>query len=239
VKTTIFGAACLGAALFSVCLNGHANAADTRSAAELAQNRDVLSLPVAELERRMAGGDLNAQAELGARYGRGDGVPQNIPKALELLRQAAEKKNPDASFYLGLSYLTGTGVPKNEPQAVLFFEPAAAQGNPAAQYWLGSMIAQGQGGIESNWDSAFAYFWHAADSGYPPAEFMVGYAFHMGLGTLRNPKAAAYWYRRTDSRMPNPSAQEGLLRLIQSGQVERQPSDPQPADSTADAAAKK
>lgn len=201
-------------------------AAETRSAAELAQNHAVQTLSVDELERRMAGGDLGAQAELGARYGRGDGVPPNVPKALELLRSAAEKKNPDGAYYLGLAYATGTGVPKNEAQAVLFFETAASQGYPAAQYMLGSMISQGKAGIEASWPAALVYFWRAADSGYPPAEFILGYAYQEGLGTPRNVKAAAYWYRRTESRMRHRGAEQNLLNLISEGQVEWQEGDP-------------
>ena len=216
-------------AILASCLEGvNASAAETRSAAELAQNTSVRSLSLEDLERRVAGGDLSAQAELGARYGRGDGVPQNISKALELIRAAAEKNNPDGAYYLGLSYATGTGVPRNEAQAVLFFETAANQGQPAAQFMLGSMISQGKGGIEANWPSAISYFWHAADSGYQPAEFALGYAYQMGYGTPRNAKAAAYWYRRADSRSPHRGAEDNLLKLIESGEVDRQPGDPEP-----------
>lgn len=216
-------------AIFASFLGGASGwTADTRSAAELAHNDGVRDLSVEELEHRVAGGDLSAQAELGARYGRGEGVPQNLSKALELIRGAAEKNSPDGAYYLGLIYTTGTGVPKNEAQAVLFFDTAADQGHPAAQYMLGSMISQGKGGIDVNLPSALSYFWHAADSGYPPAEFALGHAYQMGLGTPRNPKAAAYWYRRTDSRMRHRGAEENLQHLIESGEVEWQQGDPAP-----------
>ena len=218
----------LGAVCASFLCIVEGQAAESRSVAELAQNQVVLALPVEELERRMAGGNLSAQAELGARYGRGDGVPQNLQKALELIRGAAEKNNPDGAYYLGLVYATGTGVPKNETQAVLFFETAANQGYPPAQFMLGSMISQGKGGIEANLPSALSYFWHAADRGYPPAEFALGHAYQMGLGTPRNPKAAAYWYRRTDSRTKHRGAEENLLKLIESGEIEWQQGDPAP-----------
>ena len=236
MKPLISCAAFVGVILVTACSVSVVARAETRSAAELAQNHDVLYLSVAEIERRTAAGDLNAQAELAARYGRGDGLPQNVPKALDLLRQAAEKNNPDAAYYLGLAYVTGTGVSKNEERAVLFFETAADQGHAAAQYVLGNMIAKGEGGIEANWPSAFTYFWHAADSGYPPAEFMLGYAYQMGFGTPRNFKAAAYWYRRTNSRMPNSNAEDNLSTLIHLGVVEWQPGDPKPADAAEDIA---
>ena len=202
--------------------------ADSRSTAEVAHTDVVRGLSIEELERRVASGDLDAQAELGARYGRGDGVPQNVTRALELIRGAAEKDNADGAYYLGLSYATGTGVPKNEAQAVLFFETAAKHGHPAAEYMLGSMISQGKGGIQANWESAISYFWRAADSGYPPAEFALGYAYQEGLGTPRNVAAAAYWYRRVDSRAPHRGAEENLLKLIENGEVEWQQGDPRP-----------
>ncbi len=217
-----------GAILASSVYSASGWSAETRSAAELAQNQGVQGLPLDELERRVAQGDLSAQAELGARYGRGDGVPQNVPKALELIRAAAEKNNPDAAYYLGLSYASGTGVPQNEAQAMLFFETSANQGFPAAQYMMGSMISQGRGGIDANWEAALTFFWRAADSGYPPAEFMLGYAHQQGMGTARNPKIAAYWYRRTIGRSKHAGAEQNLRILIQNGEVEWQEGDPIP-----------
>ncbi len=216
-----FGAALLGASTLA-----GAAIAETRSAAELQHSRVVDTLSVVELEQRMANGDLHAQAELGARYGRGDGVPANLTKSLELLRDAAEKKDPDAAFYLGLIHQTGIGVPKDEARAVLFYETAADQGHPAAQYMLGKMIYQGEGGIQASWESAFTYFWHAADSGYPPAELMLGYAYQMGYGTPRNPKAAAYWYRRNNSRGRNAVAEQNLIKLIANREILWEPGDP-------------
>lgn len=207
---------------------GEAFAAETPtiSAAEASRPMSVAKMPIQELQARMEQGDLSAQAELGARFGRGDGVVADVAKAILLLQDAASRNNAEAQHWLGTAYMTGVGVSKNESQAALLFEKAADQGHPEALYMMGVLISNGQGGFAPSWTGAYRYFWRSAEQGFTPAEFMMGYIYQEGLGVDIAPRIAAYWYRRTHSRNPNVKAAFNLARLIGQGLVEWQKGDP-------------
>jgi len=208
---------------------------ETISVAEQKLPPSLADLTTAELQSRMAAGDLRAQAELGARYGRGDGVAVDVAKAITLLREAADKNDPDAQHWLGTAYATGTGVPKNEAQAALWYEKAALQGHGEAQYMMGVLISNGQAGFSQSWAGAFPYFWRSAERGVAQAELMLGVIYHLGHGVDANPEIAAYWYRRTNNRMRNLRAQFNLGLLIAQGRVA--PMDGDPAVPTTDSTA--
>ncbi len=215
--------------IFLVCAAtvGMAAAASAEpSQAELNVSPTLSGLSIQELEQRVSAGDVKAQAELGARYGRGEGVKQDYAKALELLRAAAAKNDASAQFYLGTAYSTGLGVERNESQAVLWYDMAARQGHGEAAYWLAMRIVGGVGGIIPSWQAAIPFFWQAAEQGIAAAEFQLGYAYQQGAGVEPNPRAAAYWYRRSDSRGRNLRAQYNLRFLIESGKVQWEPGDP-------------
>ncbi len=185
-------------------------------------------LTIAELEARMAKGDLRAQAELGARYGRGDGVPSDVPKAIALLKDAAAKNEPDAMHWLATAYTNGVGVEKSATQAALLYEQAALKGHRESQYTLGVMISTGQAGFAADWKAAIPYFRRSAEQKLPMAEFMMGYAYQQGYGVETNPETAASWYRRALSRGPHINAQFNLARMIGQNLVKALPGDPDP-----------
>ncbi|GEM_PF-3540657 len=189
--------------------------------------QSLSTVSIEELERRTANGDTQAQAELGARYGNGNGVEQDLDKAIALFRDAAAKGEADAAFYLGMANLSGMGVPSNEANAVMWLEKAAANGSAQGQYWLAVMIKDGRGGISPNWEAAVPYLWKSAMQGYEDAEFLLGYAYQEGLGVEKNPEAAAYWYRLTNQRAYNMRANYNLALMIKAEEIEWQPGDPE------------
>ncbi len=207
-----------------------AHAAETTEAGISAAERQQLpaldKLTIKELEDRMAQGDLRAQAELGARYGRGQDVQADVPKAISLLKDAAAKNNAEAQHWLATAYSNGVGVEKNEVEAAALYEKAAAQGHREAQYMMGTLISNGQAGFASSWTGAFPYFWKSADQGLAVAEFMIGYIYQEGKGVDVNPKIAAYWYRRALARGPFTKAAFNLALMIGQGTIEWQPTDP-------------
>lgn len=213
-------------ALLLTAIGGAPNASAELSAAERNLPPRLDDVPVSELEARVAKHDLSAQAELGARYGRGAGVPQNVDRAIQLLRDAADKGDASAQFYLGTAYANGLGVPASIVQASLLYEKAAEQHYAAAAYQLAILIAYGRAGIEASWTAAIPYLWDAADQGYRDAELVLGYAFSKGYGVERSPRAAAYWFRRTLSRLSHTRARLGLRELIEAGEIEWQEGDP-------------
>ena len=69
---------------------------------------------------------------IGVCYGCGDGVEQNIEKAIEYLTLAAEQGNDDAMYSLGELYENGSAVEQDLDEAVKFYKVAAENGNKEA-----------------------------------------------------------------------------------------------------------
>jgi hypothetical protein len=86
-------------------------------------------------------GYADAQFNLGLMYINGEGVPQDIPHAVELFQKAAEQGHVDAQNNLGAMYFTGEGVTRDEKKAIEWFEKAAAQGNEDARANLDAIKA--------------------------------------------------------------------------------------------------
>jgi TPR repeat protein len=112
--------------------------------------------PLDQLLARAQQGDASAQAELGWRYARGDGLPQDYAEAVRWFRRAADQGNVAAQVNLGVSYAKGEGVSKDYAEAAKWYRKAADQGNGVAQSVLGAMYARGQGVTK---DYMLAYMW--------------------------------------------------------------------------------
>jgi len=205
---------------------------------------ELADVPIPELEKLVESDNVRAEVELGYRYAMGKGVANDYGKAVPLFRTAAKHDDPQAEFFLATAYYSGYGVPKDEAAAALWFERSAQQHYAASSYWLGYMIAFGRGGISPTWAGAVPHLWDAATHDYSEAQFLLGYAYDKGTDIDRNPKAAAYWYRRATSKYRNVKAEYNLSVLLNAGEVEWQPGDPEPVkksdlDSTAPTAPQK
>ena len=78
-------------------------------------------------------------------YEHGYGVEQDLKKAVELYRQAADRGNPTAMESLGCMYEEGRGVPQDPVKAVELYRQAADAGNHMGEYRLGRCYEQGTG----------------------------------------------------------------------------------------------
>lgn len=70
-----------------------------------------------------------AQYYLGIMYLKGQGVAQDDDQASHWLREAAEKRIPQAQYSLGELYMNGQGVPRDYEFAYIWFNVAAAHGH--------------------------------------------------------------------------------------------------------------
>jgi len=73
-------------------------------------------------------GVAQAQSKLGLMYYRGDGVRQDVAKAVSWYKLAAEQELAEAQYKLGLIHLIGDGVLQNLVLACMWFDIAAANG---------------------------------------------------------------------------------------------------------------
>jgi TPR repeat protein len=91
---------------------------------------------------------VEAQFELGARYGKGQDVPEDIPKAVTWFTLAAEQGHAEAQFALSLILAYDAqlrGVTPDEAEIARWSRMAAEQGHANAQLNLGISQAKGAG----------------------------------------------------------------------------------------------
>ncbi len=81
-----------------------------------------------EVLSRAEQGHAVAQFNLGLKYAKGEGVPENDAEAVKWYRKAAEQGNAVAQGQLGFMYAQGKGVPEDYVLAYAWLNLAAAQG---------------------------------------------------------------------------------------------------------------
>ncbi|MDD2467412.1 MAG: tetratricopeptide repeat protein [Desulfobulbus sp.] len=120
------------------------------------QNTVTLSPPnlpaqsFADVLDRAEKGDAESQFKVGRKYYFGDGVVQDIKKAVDWHARAAAQGNASAQYVLGLLYSSGEGVPHDKEKAVELISTAAEQGLAEAQYTLGMMYSTGENVAQDN-----------------------------------------------------------------------------------------
>ncbi|KAG9067525.1 hypothetical protein KI688_012308 [Linnemannia hyalina] len=134
-------------------------------------------------------GNAEAQIEVARRYGTGQGVPQNLEKALEWYIKAAQQGNINAQCCVGFMYERGQGVTRDEAKAMSWYLKAALQGNPPAQINVGFMYERAQ-----EYSKAIDWYHKAAVQGFSQAQTNLGFLYEHGKGTVQNYPKAIEWY---------------------------------------------
>jgi hypothetical protein len=140
-------------------------------------------------------GFANAQFRVGTMYEYGQGVEQNMEKALHWYRKAAEQGNANAQINLGLIYARGQGIKQDYAEAVYWYREAAEQGYANAQTNLGYMYEHGRGVTQDD-EQAAQWYRQAADQGYAIAQTYLGLMYGEGRGVNKDYSSAADWYRK-------------------------------------------
>jgi TPR repeat protein len=110
--------------------------------------------------------------DLGVRYYRGEGVPQDHREAARLFRLAADQGHMEAQYHIALRFVKGKGVPQNKGEAARYFRLAADQGHALAQAALAQCYdnaIKGEGVLEDIGEAA-RYYRLAADQGIAGAQ---------------------------------------------------------------------
>ena len=166
--------------------------------------------PAAEVQRN----DPWSLFELGVKYEKGNGVPQDYVKAAEYYRRAAEQGHEEARVNLGFLYYNGRGVSQGYGEAAKWFRMAAEQGkqgNAKAQFTLGHMYDYGYGVLPNN-SEAISWYRKAAEQGHAEAQFFLGSKYAKGEDVPRNDLEAAKWYRKAAAQGYGP-AKEALREM--------------------------
>ena len=150
---------------------------------------------VAWYRRAAAQGDVRGQANLGAMYANGTGVPRDDEPALMWFRRAADQGDARGQNGLGVMYAYGRGVPRDDDEAVRWYRRAAEQGYPRGQHSLGWMYQNGRG-VRRDDDEAVRWYRRAAEQGHAPGQHNLGWMYQNGRGVRRDDDEAVRWHRR-------------------------------------------
>ena len=113
-------------------------------------------------------GNAEGAYNLGVCYEHGDGVKQDLEKAVAWYRKAADQGYAKAQFNLGVCYTNGYGVEQDQAEAVRLYTLAADQGDMYAQFNLAVCYLQGLG-VEADQLTGINYLMQAAQQGHPTA----------------------------------------------------------------------
>ena len=124
-------------------------------------------------------GHPHSQYKLAVRYDKGDGVGQNLTKAVEWHETAAARGHIEAQYTLAVRYYEGDGVEQNSWKTFAWYTRAAWQGHVEAQYSLAYLYKEEW--YERDILAAFKWYRRAATQGHREAQ-----------RSLDNPEFAEY-----------------------------------------------
>ena len=145
-------------------------------------------------------GDAEGKYLTGECYYYGKGVPVDIDKAVQLLREAGALGQARAMDMLGFHY----EKEKQFDVARKYFEDAAAAGYPLSYSNLGVLYMKGEG-VASSPEVASNLFKQGAEKGDPTGMFFYASCLEGGIGVTKDTKTAQEWYRRS-ARAGHPGA---------------------------------
>lgn len=156
---------------------------------------------VRDLTKTATQGNVESAYELGLAYEKGRGVGQNLPKAAQWYRQAAEKGHVEAQNNLGSLYQDGIGIGQNYSEALQWYRLAADQGHIGATRNLGYLYDHGLG-VNQDKARASGLYRQAAEKGDRGAMIELGMLYVEGQGVPRDPVQAYMWLDLAQSQSP-------------------------------------
>jgi len=138
-----------------------------------------------ELLRMARGGDVDAQAALGAMYYDGDGVPQDTKQAVQWLEKAVKGGSAEGKALLGVMLVFEEDVADPKKGVRLLREAAATVDEDG---WisglLGRIYYEGEiYGVPRDLDESFRWAGKAAEGGDPDGTALLGMLYYFGEGT--------------------------------------------------------
>ena len=140
-------------------------------------------------------GDAKAQSILGGMYADGNGVPQDLAKAVQWMRKSADQGHAMAQYNLAAAYIAGLGVSQDQVESAKWMRKAAEQGVADAQYSYGVMSFKGMG-VKLDLSESVKWIRKAAEQGVAAAESDLGDAYLNGNGVPQDDAEAVKWFRK-------------------------------------------
>ncbi len=153
-------------------------------------------------EKAAAAGDARGQARAGEALRTGNGVAPDLPRAVALLKPAADRQDPDAMAALGYIRATAKGELAQREEGLRLLRAAATAYVPAAEYWLGELLAFGGDGIKPEPEEGRKWLMQAASRKDTRGALGLARIYRDGLGVKADWNEAAKWaqgaYRNGD-----------------------------------------
>lgn len=157
-----------------------------------------------------------AQAMLGYLYRYGKGVEEDLQKARDYFKKAADEGNAFGQYNLGYFYEKGEAVKKDEIEALFWYRSSAQQGDINGIRRMGYMYYYGIG-VEKDYKTALSWFEKSAAMGGTWDSYMIGYIYEHGLGLSVDYKEAMEWYEKA-AALNHRSSQYELGEMYRNGQ---------------------
>jgi TPR repeat protein len=123
----------------------------------------------------------------------GETLPQDLRRAAELLRIAADAGSPEAQYALATLYKDGTGVPKDAEKAARLLQAASLAGNVDAEVELAIALFNGTG-TAKNIPLAIFLLRDAAKRNNPVAQNRLARVLAGGQGVPVDKVEALKWH---------------------------------------------
>lgn len=156
-----------------------------------------------QLEEYDKGFDYYTRAEklgyltegIGMCYEFGIGVEAQPAKAFGYYKQAAERRNQEASYRLARCYYFGVGTEIDKAAAYGYFMEVAQQGNVYACYFVAVQLLEGDG-IPMDLRDGVEWLMKAAEADHAEAQYKLANCYLMGDGVEENEDLALEWFER-------------------------------------------
>jgi hypothetical protein len=166
---------------------------------------------ITELRPQAASGDLNAQAELGARLIAAPVQHRQFDEGIKWLTDAASSGNASVEFNLGTSFLLGYSGKVDLRSAYVWLEKSAAKKHLGAMRNVGLMTMYGNG-CSKDEAKGYDYLLRASKLGDYPSLLNIGQFYLDGTYVKKDPQEAAAWFILSH-HMGAPEASEKLESL--------------------------
>ena len=143
---------------------------------------------------------------LGWHYDHGEGVEQDMKKAICWYERAAEQNHPAAMNSLGECYAMGRGVPRDLETAMEWYRRAAELGEAMADYNMGWHLEQA-----GKLSEAYAHYRKAADGNDDSAWWALGRFYENGVVVAQDGKEARRCYE-TGEKLGSVKCKMRLVR---------------------------
>ena len=167
-------------------------------------------------EKAAGAGDARGQARAGEALRTGNGVASNLPRAVALLKPAADRQDPDAMVALGFIHATAKGELAQRDEGLRLLRAAAAAHVPEAEIRLGELLAFGTDGIAPEPEEGRKWLMVAASRKDARGALGLARIYRDGLGVKADWTEAAKWAQGA-YRNGNWSGAVFIGRLLQKG----------------------